>query len=135
MVRQKFIDQILESENLTDELEDSEAKWLLNWGIDQVDQILYGIKDENLAAAKTTALMAVIRKINRIEGWRQQKDSKDLALDLADLRSLFSDAFGLRSKTSANDCLATARQIKSLNSSQEIILLLTRWGRSPTSNI
>jgi hypothetical protein len=94
MEKQTFIDRILETENLTDELEDSDANWLLNWGIARLDEVLKDATDPNIAAENVTALMAVIRKINRIVGSLSTKDPQELAADLAALRDLQAQAFG-----------------------------------------
>jgi hypothetical protein len=135
MDRRLFVDRILESENLTDELEDSDAKWLLTWGIDRLDQMLSGISDEETANEKVTALMAVMRKINRIVGWRQQKEPEDLASDLETLGSLFANAFDQDQESSEQACLSAAKQTINLTTNQEALAFLTRWGLRPMARM
>jgi hypothetical protein len=45
-----FKDRILETKNLTDELEDADADWLLNWGINVLDQVLIDVMIMKLLA-------------------------------------------------------------------------------------
>lgn len=96
MNKQPFIERMLETENLTDELEDADASWLLDWGNNQLDLVLKGVKKEETANQRVTDLMAVMRKINRVAGSYKGKDPQALAEDLAELKSLRARA--LRSK-------------------------------------
>jgi len=66
--RQVLIDRMLETENLTDNLEDEDAKVLIKWGVEQVDTLIDGIDDEEKAGGKTNDLMQLMREINKIAG-------------------------------------------------------------------
>ena len=88
MYKQPFIDRILETENLTDELEDAEANTLINWGIAQLDRALQGVDDPEDAGKRVNDLMAVMRKINRILSSYTRKSPQALAKDIATLRKL-----------------------------------------------
>lgn len=68
MNRQVLIDRILETENLTDNLEDEDADALINWGIAQVDPLVGGVDDEDVAGEKINQLMHLMRQINSIAG-------------------------------------------------------------------
>ena len=94
MQKERFVERILEAENLCDDLEDADANRLINWGINQVDVILAGITDEELAGKKINALMAVMRKINRLVGQANEKTALQWSQDLTVLHTLFVDAFG-----------------------------------------
>ncbi|HVN53711.1 MAG TPA: hypothetical protein VMT46_05225 [Anaerolineaceae bacterium] len=94
MDKQPYIDRILETENLTDELEDAEANTLINWGVAQLDRVLQGADDPEEGGRRVNNLMAVMRKINRILGGYKSKSSKALAKDIADLRRLTAQASG-----------------------------------------
>ncbi len=94
MDKERFTERILETENLTDELEDADANWLLDWGIARLDAVLLGVKDEETAGNRVNALMAVMRKINRITGSYTSQSPQALAEDLAALHDLFAAAFG-----------------------------------------
>jgi hypothetical protein len=90
----RFVERILETENLTAELEDDEANWLLNWGINHLDEVIGNCADAEAAGNQVNALMAVMRKINQIAGSAASRDAQDLIEDLADLNDLFTAAFG-----------------------------------------
>jgi hypothetical protein len=94
MDKRPFVERILETENLTDQLEDAEANLLLDWGTAQLDRILQGMEDVEAAGARVNALMAVMRKINRILGSREDTSAEYLEADLLALSGLLSSAFG-----------------------------------------
>jgi hypothetical protein len=66
--RQVFIDRILETENLTDNLEDKDANTLLNWGITQVDVLMEDALDPESAGERVSDLMHVMRGLNALAG-------------------------------------------------------------------
>ncbi len=68
MDRQLLIDRLLETENLTDNLEDDSANVLIDWGIAQIDHLVKGIEDENSAGEKVNHLMRLMRGVNSIAG-------------------------------------------------------------------
>jgi len=94
MEKDQFVERMLETENLTDELEDSDANWLLNWGIAHLDKVIMGITDADAAGDRVNALMAVMRKINRITGTYATSDPQSLTEELAILGDLYEQAFG-----------------------------------------
>lgn len=93
MDNQRYIDHILETESLTDALNDDNANWLLNWGIARLDAVLQGVTDRETADRRATALMAVMRKMNAIAGRYADKDTLSLAQDLEDYQTLVTAAF------------------------------------------
>ena len=66
--RQILIDRLLETENLTDNLEDEDAKVLIKWGVEQVDTLIDGIDNEEEAGVRINHLMQLMREINTIAG-------------------------------------------------------------------
>lgn len=68
MDRQVLIDRLLESENLTDNLEDDDANALIKWGISQISPLIKGITDEDAAGEKVNRLMGLMRQVNSIAG-------------------------------------------------------------------
>lgn len=68
MDRQIFVDRLLETENLTDQLEDDEANLLLNWGVAKIDGLIEGITDHEAAGEKVNQLMHVMRSLNALAG-------------------------------------------------------------------
>jgi hypothetical protein len=131
MDRQRFVDRILESENLTDELEDTEAQWLINWGTEQLNLIIVTSKDEAAVGEKVTALMAVIQKINRIAGFPPTTEAESLSSDLAFLKTLFNQAFDHDQGADDTHYLAAAKHMISLKTTSEKLLFLTHWGQDP----
>lgn len=66
--QQRFVERMLESENLTDELEDDDANWLLNWGTGQIGEVTKEAADIDAATEIVNALMQFMRLLNRIGG-------------------------------------------------------------------
>ena len=126
MDKARYVERILEVENLTDELEDPQANWLLDWGIGQLDGILKGIVDEELAGEKVNALMAVMRKINRITGSRPKGDLEILAVDFATLADLFGRARGCQPAASPADCQSAAAHFAQLPV-EEALVYMVEW--------
>ncbi len=108
MDKARYVERILEAENLTDELEDAQANWLLDWGIGQLDGLLVDITDEELAGARVNALMAVMRKINRLAGSRQRHNPAELAADFATLADLWARARDRQPSATPAECEAAA---------------------------
>ena len=94
MDEQSLIDRILENENLTDNLEDEDANLLLDWGTDHARRMIQDVADEDLAGAKINAVMAVMRKVNRIVGERASLPSQDLVTQIDALGQLHTWACG-----------------------------------------
>ncbi len=68
MDRQVLIDRLLESENLTDNLEDEDANVLIKWGIAQIDHLVKDVNDDETAWMKITHLTSLMRQVNSIAG-------------------------------------------------------------------
>ena len=127
MEKDMFVERMLEIENLTDELEDDQANWLLNWGISRLDQVLQGAADAEAGGDKANALIAVMRKINRMTGARGTAGSETLADDLSALSGLFSAAFGKEYVVTAAECCLAAARLAKL-SPQQAVEYLAAWG-------
>jgi hypothetical protein len=111
MEEQAAIDRILETENLTDGLEDKEANWLLDWGIKRLPGLLGGLTDDEAAGARVNQLMAVMRKINQIIAGRDSKTVDELIEDIQELAESYESAFGSARKASPDECRIFAGQI------------------------
>jgi hypothetical protein len=127
MEKDRFVERMLEVENLTDELEDDQANWLLHWGISRLDQVLEGAADADAAGEKANALMAVMRKINRMTGARTTVDPETLGQDFATLSGLFAAAFGKATIVTPAECSLAAARLAKL-SHQEAVEYLAAWG-------
>jgi len=109
-----FIERILETENLTDNLEDAEANRLLDWGISKIAGLILDIEDRDLAGEKVNALMALMRKINRILGVLPDKPVEELASDLASLIELHNSTFGSLRPIMPEECQTAAANLANL---------------------
>ena len=88
MNTERFVERILETENLTDELEDDLAQRLLDWGIARLPALLAGIEDVEAGGARVNALMALMRSINRMAPGIPGADPVRLANELGRLDEL-----------------------------------------------
>jgi hypothetical protein len=103
MYEQMAIDRISEVENLTDNLDDETASWLIRWAIDKAPSLLADVTDEDEAGAKINSLMAVMRRINEIVPALSAKKPAELATDLKELAKLHAEAFDSAKKPNAKD--------------------------------
>jgi hypothetical protein len=94
METERFVERILETENLTDELEDADANWFLKWGTGKVPLVLMDVSGDEEAGYQINALMAVMRKINRMMASYQDKTAEVWQEDFTDLNAMFIEAFG-----------------------------------------
>jgi hypothetical protein len=120
MEEQAAIDRILETENLTDGLEDTEANWLLDWGIKRVPGVIGGITDDEAAGDRVNDLMAVMRMINQIIAGRDSKDVDELAVDIQELAERYERAFGSVRKASPDEHAMLAAQINEMDAGEAI---------------
>jgi hypothetical protein len=111
MNNQAAIDRILETENLTDGLEDQDARWLLDWGINNLPALIGKLQDEDAAGAKVNQLMAVMRKINQIVADRQNVPVKDLAEAITGLVKAYAQAFDNARPLTSEDALNLAANL------------------------
>jgi len=65
---QNFIDRLLESENLTDYLEDEDAQYLIDWGVARLKEGLQNMEDPQAAGDYSTRLMGFLRTLNQLAG-------------------------------------------------------------------
>jgi hypothetical protein len=76
---QTLTDRMLESENLTDNLQDQEAQWLLDWGITELRRLASEAENEQELSDRAGALMKFIRGLNRLVGGLPDADPAELA--------------------------------------------------------
>lgn len=117
---QNFIDRMLEVENLTDALEDDNADFLLNWGIEQLKQELGRIEDNEAAGVYTNNLMGFMRMVNHIAGDRENVQTDDL-IQMAECRQ---KAIGSRQELAVEAFDEAAAHIKVMTPHQAIEYLL-----------
>src|SRR5260221_12106150 len=103
MYEQMAIDRISEVGNLTDNLTDDAASWLIRWAVDQAPALLVSIDDADTAGARINDIMAVMRKINEIIPARVSKEPDDLAKDIKDFARVYSKVFGTPRRLTAQE--------------------------------
>jgi hypothetical protein len=124
MDKQAAIDRILETENLTNGLEDEVANWLLDWGIKLVPDLIGGLQDEDAAGKKVNQLMAVMRKINQIVADREAAAVEDLAKAITSLAKAYSQAFGAARPLKPGEARSLAASLAAQPSRQAILALI-----------
>jgi hypothetical protein len=117
---QNFIDRMLETENLTDALEDEDADYLLNWGVAQLKEQLGNIEDSETAGEYTNALMGFMRTVNQIAGNLESIQPEDLV----QLGELQKKAFGPGQEPSMDAYGETAARLKLMTPHQSVEYLL-----------
>ncbi len=111
---QIFVDRLLETENLTDALDDAEADWLLNWGVGQVARVTQGCADEDQAGEKVNALMSFMRRANRLAARKASRTPQALQEELAALGEIYLQAFGARRSLVGEELEVIAGELKAL---------------------
>ncbi|HZU86711.1 MAG TPA: hypothetical protein VFF78_04470 [Anaerolineaceae bacterium] len=91
---QTLIERILESENLTDGLEDAEANLLINWGVARLPEAVQSAGSTRSAGSKTNHLMALMRTVNQLVADRKALPPEELDSSLKTLGERFQRAFG-----------------------------------------
>ncbi len=119
-----FVERILENENLTSSLVDEDANWLLKWGTSQVKGLIQGTEDVEVAGEKVNALMAVMRKMNRIVGEGDWPSADELVPDLETLAELSAQAFGTTYGVSTTQWEAVANQLTQMTPPQALQFLV-----------
>ncbi len=117
---QNFIDRMLETENLTDALEDEEADFLLNWGVTQLKQRLGEIEDKEAAGEYTNDLMDFMRSLNQITGNLENIQPESL-VQLVGRRK---KAFGAGQKTAMEALDEVAARLQTMTPHEAIEYLL-----------
>lgn len=126
MNEQAAIDRILETENLTDGLEDEDANWLLDWGVDQVPELIGGINDNEAAGTKVNELMAVMRRLNQITADRAVKPPQALAEDIQTLAQTNRQAFGAGREAGPEEARKLAQSLAQ-KSPHDTLVTLIDW--------
>ncbi len=121
---QLFIDQILENESLTGDLEDGPAAQLLRWGTRQVSGLVKGLDDEELANAKVNALMAVMRQVARMSVRCYGAAAGELATELGRLLESHALAFDSTGQASADEVANAAAVLAELPPDRAMTFLL-----------
>jgi hypothetical protein len=107
-------ERLLETENLTDMLEDDDANWLLEWGTGRVGAMIAGIADDDEAGDCVNQLMKVMRSLNQISGDLSAVSPSDLDDEVRTFVDRYNSAFGTSAAPSDDEITALAKQIAPL---------------------
>jgi len=94
----RFTDAILSNSALRDNLEDSDAQLLINWGLEQAKQTGATVQDEEDAENKLRSLNRLIKYVGRYTARRYDKDA-GWAQDIIDRLNEYSQGIGGRAPT------------------------------------
>jgi hypothetical protein len=122
---QILIDRMLENENLTDNLDDEDADWLLDWGADRLRE-LGDSETMEAAEEKAGALMKFMRGLNRLAGGLPGVDPADLAA----LLEHYAAALGAHRATGEADLQEAAAHLSNLPP-REALEYLIAWAPGP----
>ena len=117
---QIFIDRMLEVENLTDNLVDEDAEYLINWGVARLKERLGKIDELPSAGKFTNDLMGFMRLLNQIAGNLETLQPDDLV----ELGERSKKAFGPSRELAAEDYRKAAGQLKTMKPRQAIDSLI-----------
>jgi len=126
MDEELFTSRLLETENLTDNLEDDDANTLLDWAVGQVKGI---IGDPLTAGERVNSLMAVVRKINHLVPDLGVRSPQDISAALADMARTADGAFGRTPPAGGADLQNLAGKLRSASTSEAIQSLLEWLGK------
>ena len=118
--RQVLIDRLLESENLTDNLEDDDANTLINWGVAQIKPLVKGITDEDAAGEKVNHLMDLMRQVNSIVGNLSTVSEEKIQT----LLEQFTQTFDKDHHVSAEERKAVAEKLSQMQAGEAVKYLL-----------
>ena len=122
MDRQLYVDKILETENLTDNLEDEDANKLLNWGIAHIDKLISGIENDDEAGEKINGLMHVMRGLNSLAG-NPASISHEKIADLLERYAAVADG---KLKVSEDERRSLVERVSKMQPG-EVVHFLTEW--------
>jgi hypothetical protein len=119
---QKFVDRMLEIENLTDNLEDNDANFLLNWGVDRLKKIVEPEADDESAGQRANQLHGFMRTLNQVSADLENVHQEDLAK----LAECARGAFGTGQDLKPEDFAGKASTLKGMSQRQAIDQLI-QW--------
>jgi len=121
MNRQLLVDRILETENLTSNLDDKDADVLLKWGIAQVDGLIKNVVTEEVAGNKVNQLMMVMREVNELAA----DPASVTASAIIDLKKQYLQVLGSHEKVNNNEGNAMTRRMANMALHDSLAYILT----------
>ncbi len=120
--RQLLVDRLLETENLTDNLEDDDADQLLKWGVAHVDALIENISSDEAVGDQVNQLMSIMRGVNSLSG-----DPASATREaVSDLANRFQQLFGVGGKIDEAGHEALSAQLLNMSPHDAFVNLL-KW--------
>ena len=116
----RLVDKLLETENLTDNLEDDEANLLIDWAVEQVPGLAQDAQDEAQAGERVNALMRFMRAVNKLA-----PAPEEITPDgLLDLLERYARVFGAARAAGEGVCEEAAAQVSQMSAGEAVQFLL-----------
>lgn len=121
---------ILDSESLTDDLEDAAAKRLLDWGVAQVERLVKEAANDDVERS-VGGLRRLIKRVNNLVAGRVTLTDGEFAVELDELATMAGRLLGLRiqSQTASQSLLAERNRLDDAALAERITALLTPQGK------
>jgi hypothetical protein len=103
--KQLVAEMVLDSEGLTDDLEDTAAKRLLDWGLAQAEQMATQATDQDLDRS-VSGIRRLIKRVNNLVADRAALTDDELAAELSELVALAGETIGLHIQAVSQSLLA-----------------------------
>jgi hypothetical protein len=117
--------RMLEAESLTDNLEDDDAKYLLDWGVSQIPIIIGETTDIEYANQRVSFLMRAMRTLNRIAGnWPDLEPGQ-----LVELLENYTGAFSAELPAAGVDYQSAVAAVSNMDIRQAVEYLIN-WCES-----
>jgi hypothetical protein len=123
---QPYLDRMLENENLTGDLKDEDAQWLLDWGAQQVKAMAAETSDPEALSQKAGALTRFMHSLSRLGGSLPYLEPAKLPL----LAESYAEAFGASRAADQAECIAAAARASQMEPGDALGFLL-RWVQPP----
>lgn len=119
------VETILNSEGLTDDLQDAAAKRLLNWGVAQAERLATGAKGDELDRA-LSRLRRLVKRVNSLVADRATLGDDEFAAVLDELVAAAGELLGRRDpgQVAVEPLLAGRRRLDEVALVEQITALL-----------
>jgi hypothetical protein len=122
--KQLAAEMVLDSESLTDDLEDAAAKRLLDWGLAQAEHMATQATDQDLDRS-VSGIRRLIKRVNNLVADRAVLTDDELAAELSDLATLAGQTIGLQIQAIGQALLADREGLDDVALVERITALLT----------
>ena len=122
--KQLAVEMVLDSEGLTDDLEDAAAKRLLDWGLAQAEHMATQATDQDLDRS-VSGIRRLIKRVNNLVVDQVELTDDELAAELSELVTLAGQTIGLQTQAIGQSLLADRECLDDVALVERITALLT----------